>query len=65
MTTLSYRYSSLRSLSVGLALCGAALVASSGASQAVFVFGLQTDAPASIVELVVHHSGFDSLAVVG
>ena len=44
------RFARLRSVLAGLAFCGAALVASTGASQASFVIGLESDAP-SISEL--------------
>jgi hypothetical protein len=43
--------SNCRSLVAGLALCGAALVGSTDASQASFVIGLESTAPAGITEL--------------
>jgi len=50
-------FANSRSLLAGLALCGAALVGSTGASQASFVIGLASSAPAGITELMVFGQG--------
>ena len=57
MTVSLNRFPRPRSVLAGLALCGAALVASTGASQASFVFGLESAAPAGITELMAFGQG--------
>jgi hypothetical protein len=51
------RFASSRSYLAGLALCGAALVASTDASRASFVIGLESTAPAGITELMTFGQG--------
>ena|SRR5262245_8376348 len=51
------RFARSRSLLVSLALCGTTLVASTGASQASFVIGLESTAPSGITELMTYGQG--------